>query len=323
MKPASTCLLICMLAGLMTGCDILLQPEIIRPTVTEEPPLVAPDFTATPHPLATVDTVDCIEQACILDGHFLLQNPIPPGKNQLVDGTYRFGSTQEGLRDIHHGVELVNPTGTPVLAVADGLVVHAGDDALDLLGKSLNFYGNVVVLEHHLGGIGQTVYTLYAHLSEVSVHAGDPVTTGEQIGLVGSSGTAVGSHLHFEVRLGENTYQAAVNPELWLLPASESDGTTDGALAGVILNGEGEPERLTNIRLEYSPVENGAVEKYYALPTYFDTSVSADPEFHENFAISSLTPGWYRFATIANGIYISRWVAVEPGKLTYLTIPFN
>lgn len=320
MKPALTCLLIFLLAGLLYGCDTVLPMGVTTPTATENSPVAEPDLTATPRPLATVDTAQCVEQTCILDGHFLLQNPIPADANQVVDGTYRFGSTQEGARDIHHGVEFGNPTGTPVLAAADGEVVHAGDDSLIILGKGQNFYGKVVVIEHHLAGIGQPVFTLYAHLSEVSVVAGDAVTTGQQIGLVGSSGSAVGSHLHFEVRLGENTYQAAVNPELWLTPASESGGIVDGALAGIILNEQGEPERLTNIRLEYSPVENGAAEKYYALPTYFDASVSADPEFHENFAISSLTPGWYRFVTIARGIYISKWVAVEPGKLTFLTI---
>lgn len=323
MKPALTCLLIILLAGLLNGCDTVLPMDVSTRAATEDSPVAEPSFTATPHPLATVDTAQCVEQACILDGHFLLKNPIPPDKNQLVDGTYRFGSTQEGLRDIHHGVEFGNPTGTPVLAAADGDVVHAGDDALVILGAGQNFYGNVIVIEHHLAGIGQAVFTLYAHLSEVSVATGDSVTTGQQIGLVGSSGSAVGSHLHFEVRLGENTYQAAVNPELWLTTASETAGMNNGALAGIILDQQGEPERLTNIRLEYSPVENGAAEKYYALPTYYDTSVSADPEFHENFAISSLSPGWYRFVTIANGTYVSKWVPVESGKLTFLTISFN
>jgi hypothetical protein len=323
MKPALTCLSIFLLASLMNGCDPVLPMDVSTPMATEGSPQAVSSFTATPRPLATVDTAQCVEQACILDGHFLLQNPIPADANQVVDGTYRFGSTQEGARDIHHGVEFGNPTGTPVLAAADGEVVHAGDDALVILGVTQNFYGNVVVIEHHLTGIGQTVFTLYAHLSEVSVAAGDSVTAGQQIGLVGSSGSAVGSHLHFEVRLGENTYQAAVNPELWLTPASGIGGINDGALAGIILDKQGEPQRLTNIQLEYSPVEGGVAEKHYALPTYFDTSVSADPEFHENFAISALVPGWYRVVTIVNGAYSSKWVLVVSGKLTFLTISFQ
>ena len=323
MKSTLTCLLIFLLAGLLNGCDTVQPSDIRIPTATEHSLPAVPGYTATPQPLETIDQDQCIEQACILDGHFLLQNPIPADANQVVDGTYRFGSTPEGARDIHHGVEFGNPTGTPVLAAADGQVVHAGDDAVVILGTVQNFYGKVVVVEHHLAGIGQTIFTLYAHLSEVSVSTGDAVTIGQKIGLVGSSGSAIGSHLHFEVRLGENTYQAAVNPELWLAPASESTGINDGALAGVILDMQGKPQRLTNIQLDYSPVENGVVEKHFALSTYFDTSVSADPEFHENFVISSLPPGWYRFVTIANGKYISEWVVVEPGKLTFLTIPFE
>ena len=81
----------------------------------------------TPTLLPTLDIQTCIEQACILDGHFLLQNPIPADANQSVTGNYRFGSTLEGEREIHHGVEFSNPSGTPVLAAADGVVVFAGE----------------------------------------------------------------------------------------------------------------------------------------------------------------------------------------------------
>jgi len=55
-------------------------------------------------------------------------------------------------------------------------------------------YGNVVWVDH-----GGAVLTIYAHLSSVSVHAGDPVRGGQVLGLSGSSGDADGPHLHFEV----------------------------------------------------------------------------------------------------------------------------
>ena len=50
----------------------------------------------------------------------LLAEPIAPSGNTRVDPSYRFGSTQGGRRDPHHGVELLNPYGTPVLAAAEG-----------------------------------------------------------------------------------------------------------------------------------------------------------------------------------------------------------
>jgi murein DD-endopeptidase MepM/ murein hydrolase activator NlpD len=57
-------------------------------------------------------------------------------------------------------------------------------------------YGNLVTVDH--GG----VVTYYAHLSRITVRAGDVVRQGQQLGTVGSTGNATGPHLHFEVRIG-------------------------------------------------------------------------------------------------------------------------
>ena len=65
----------------------------------------------------------------------MLARPIGPDDNQKVDVSYRYGSTANGRYDIHHGVELNNPSGTPVLAAADGVVVVAGED--DFLGDTI------------------------------------------------------------------------------------------------------------------------------------------------------------------------------------------
>jgi len=319
-------LLILLVIGSLAGCGSLaptstpsgLSVDSLTETAdvqtSEASLLVPPDWQ---------ESMDCSSQACYFNGHFLLQNPIPVSANQVVDGSYRFGTTQEGLREIHHGVEFADPTGTPVLAAADGEVVHAGDDALIILGLNQNFYGKVVIIEHHLAGIEQTVFTLYAHLSEVTVQTGELVTAGQPIGNVGRSGSAMGSHLHFEVRYGENTYQAAVNPELWLTLTPDLDLPPFGALAGIILDANNEPLRITNIRLEYSLTEGGAAENYLTLSTYYDSGVTSDPAFAENFAISTLTPGWYRIILIANGNYYSKWFQIETGKIAVLLIPMN
>jgi murein DD-endopeptidase MepM/ murein hydrolase activator NlpD len=101
-------------------------------------------------------------------------------------------SSPYGLRlvgwspEVHRGVDIAVPDGTPVAAMSAGQVVFAG---------TMSGYGNVVVLRHH----GST-RTLYGHLSEVRVRVGDAVRGGQIIGLSGHSGNARGPHLHFEIQ---------------------------------------------------------------------------------------------------------------------------
>ncbi len=91
-----------------------------------------------------------------------------------------------GDRRFHAGTDLGAPMGTPVLAAYAGRV-----SVSDFLGG----YGLTVVLNH-----GETEQTLYAHLSELFVQAGEWIEQGEVIGRLGSTGNSTGPHLHFEVR---------------------------------------------------------------------------------------------------------------------------
>jgi hypothetical protein len=81
---------------------------------------------------------------------------------------------------------------------------------------------------------GVPLYTLYGHLSAVTVSVGQRVARGDQIGDVGATGIALGPHLHFEVRVGDPyNFNATRNPELWLHPYPDY-----GTLVGrVMLNG--------------------------------------------------------------------------------------
>ncbi len=92
-----------------------------------------------------------------------------------------------GTAQMHTGTDIGAPMGTPVVAALAGRVAIS-----DFLGG----YGLTVVLEHEKG----TKETLYGHLSEVFVKAGDTVKKGDPIGRVGSTGLSTGPHLHFEVR---------------------------------------------------------------------------------------------------------------------------
>ncbi len=97
----------------------------------------------------------------------------------------------QGFAHFHLGLDLARPAGTPVLAPADGVVVATGSPAGT---GRYRGYGNFIVLAHQ-----GAVETLYGHLEEVDVRAGDVVRTGQRIGLEGSTGYSSGPHLHFEV----------------------------------------------------------------------------------------------------------------------------
>lgn len=92
-----------------------------------------------------------------------------------------------GVPRFHSGTDIGAPLGTPVLAAYAGRVALA-----DFLGG----YGLAVALDHNQG----KQQTLYGHLSEVFVKAGDLVNQGTVIGRVGSTGNSTGPHLHFEYR---------------------------------------------------------------------------------------------------------------------------
>ncbi|MEU0336454.1 transglycosylase family protein [Streptomyces sp. NPDC006193] len=101
----------------------------------------------------------------------------------------------------HTGVDFAVPTGTSVRAAATGHVVSAG------WGGS---YGYQVVLRHADGR-----YTQYAHLSAISVRAGQSVAAGQRIGRSGATGNVTGPHLHFEVRTGPG-FGSDVDPLAYL-----------------------------------------------------------------------------------------------------------
>jgi hypothetical protein len=220
-----------------------------------------------------------------------------------VDSTYPYGSTARETRDPHHGVEFLNKFGTPVYAAGDGAVIFAGTDEEAIYSPWMNFYGNLVVIEHGVG-----LFTLYAHLSKIEVKARESIRAGHQIGEVGQSGVATGSHLHFEVRHGEvEDYFSTINPELWLVPTEDENG----AMAISIVDESAEfrfTEMTVNFYLDRS---QPPIKSYYVITYSRDLSTG-----EENAAIGDLTPGSYRIALTMNGQVYERWVEVESGKLT-------
>jgi murein DD-endopeptidase MepM/ murein hydrolase activator NlpD len=101
--------------------------------------------------------------------------------------------------EMHYGIDLAGPIGTPIFAAADGRVIEAGP---------ASGFGLWVKIEHADGTV-----TVYGHMNSFSVHAGQRVTAGEQIAEVGNRGFSTGPHLHFEVW---NPGGMKINPLPWL-----------------------------------------------------------------------------------------------------------
>ena len=111
---------------------------------------------------------------------------------------------------MHYGVDIAAPIGTPVYAPQDGRVLQSGP---------ASGFGLAVYVEHDDGTI-----SLYGHVNQSFVSAGQLVSAGEQIAEVGNRGQSTGPHLHFEVHTG-GLYQNRANPTPWL----ESRGISLGA----------------------------------------------------------------------------------------------
>ncbi len=280
---------------------------------------VSPTLPSTPThlPAASPTPTPYSPDVCIYAGHFHLSRPIAPSGVDVIDPTYRYGSTQDGLRETHHGVEFVNPQGTPVLAAADGMVIVAGDDYQIPYANYPGFYGNLVILEHALPEVEGPIFTLYGHLYDVQVEIGQQVKTGDQIGEVGFTGWATGEHLHFEVRYGANSYRETRNPELWLRPHHDENNEPHGAIAGQIIDEFGTPIYNAPLTIEQISPENGEILAAYYLETYADWTVNGDDNLGENFVLGDLPAGHYRVSFVARGLQVYD-VEVQPGQVTMI-----
>ena len=103
---------------------------------------------------------------------------------------------------LHAGVDLAGSFGSPVYATADGVVTHAGWES---------GYGNLIEIQHPFG-----FKTRFGHLSAVKVDVGQKVSRGDRIGDMGNTGRSTGTHLHYEVRVGNEP----VNPMSFIKAAT-------------------------------------------------------------------------------------------------------
>lgn len=130
--------------------------------------------------------------------------------------TSYFGSTEAGIHDNGHGALDIAPAADAgvvnVIAAQAGevIVANTGCVSFEGLGSTCGGgYGNYVAIKSNDGN-----YQYYGHMHEntLKVKVGDKVVQGQVIGKVGSSGRSTGTHLHFEVREGQDAYDARVDP---------------------------------------------------------------------------------------------------------------
>jgi murein DD-endopeptidase MepM/ murein hydrolase activator NlpD len=245
-------------------------------------------------------------------GYFVFQRPFGQQHMTTWARNYAYGSTDRGQRPVHHGVDFPDPAGVAVLAAADGLIYYAGSDLEVMFGPQVNFYGNLVVIEHPFEVDGQRVYSLYGHLQESIVGVGQTVKAGEVIGYVGSTGVAIGAHLHFEVRLNDpRNYYATRNPELWFIPYAGS-----GVFAGKVTDIYG--NLMSGVLVEIKAP--GTFGEAYS---YTGNTIVADSFFQENVVIPDVAAGYYMVTvTRPDGLLqFRKMVYIAPNEITFLNIP--
>jgi murein DD-endopeptidase MepM/ murein hydrolase activator NlpD len=185
----------CVSMVLLSGCaatnwvresTVVWKPDV--PVEVESHLLVEPDFVDPGPPPESVQ-----------------RNPSAP-RIWPVDHTERaiisWYGVPRGSRRLHKGMDIKAPLDSVIVASAPGVVTKSCVQGA---------YGHLVVIDH-----GNGFQTYYAHLRTRSVHEGQQVQKGQEVGRMGSSGNASTHHLHYEV-----VYEGQCMDPLYFLPAIE------------------------------------------------------------------------------------------------------
>lgn len=236
------------------------------------------------------------------------------GLEQRGSAFYPYGTTAAGQYLLHHGIDISNPLGTPILAVAGGEVIYAGEDvAMQAYGPAdepypKGFYGRLVLLRHDPTLDDAAIYSLYGHLSQTAVVQRQRVAAGQPIGYVGSAGIALGPHLHLEFRVSGNDYLATVNPDLMLRPLAGL-----GVIVGRVADPAGRPLHGIDVGL-YALDAAGGERWLRQTTTYPAERINPIPGLGENFVFGDVEPGRYVVAATPGGGRLDAEVRVEAGR---------
>jgi murein DD-endopeptidase MepM/ murein hydrolase activator NlpD len=243
--------------------------------------------------------------------HFYFARPIAADNVNWPLAEYRYGGVFFAPNIVHTGVDIDADEGTQILAAGPGTVVSA-DWGLytEAPGNITDPYGQAVVVRHDFGYKDQALFTVYAHMSTIIAVVGQHVETGDVLGLVGDTGATTGPHLHFEVRLGANTFYNTSNPELWMAPPQGW-----GVLVGRLTDEEG--KLLHQFPVEVRPMPSEVPLR--KVLTYAEGPVNSDEYYQENLALSDLPAGLYKIAFKYKDKDLQFWADIYPGQVTYFT----
>lgn len=170
------------------GGDTSLAPDILTVSRAADGPIVAKKMAESERFSQALAADQATKQAESTRAKY-----VKPAEGTFTSGFgSRWGTT-------HYGVDIANKIGTPILAVADGVVVEAGP---------ASGFGLWVRIQHADGTI-----SVYGHVDTFSVHEGQQVKAGEQIARMGNRGYSTGPHLHFEIW---DASGRKINPAPWL-----------------------------------------------------------------------------------------------------------
>ena len=243
--------------------------------------------------------------------HFYFARPIAADNVNWPLAEYRYGGVFFAPNVVHTGVDIDAVEGAQILAAGPGTVVSADWGLFsEVPGNISDPYGQAVVIKHDFGYQGQSLYTVYAHMSKIIAVLGQHVETGDVLGLVGDTGATTGPHLHFEVRVGDNTFFRTYNPELWMAPPQGW-----GVLVGRLVDDKGRP--LYQLPMDVRPMPSEVPLR--KVITYAEGAVNADPYYQENLVLSDLPAGLYKIALEYEEKRLQFWVDIYPGQVTYFT----
>lgn len=271
---------------------------------------------------ASIPTEDDIEPGARVCGVSSHARPVVSGKAfeldrpfaepRWIDHTVLYGTTNR-FGNLHTGVDFPAPIGMPLLAVGSGRVIVAGDDARQIYGPRLNYYGQLVIIGMDVPPGSSPLYVLYGHLNQVTVSSGQRVSAGQRVGTVGMTGAAVGPHLHLEMRCGSLDFSATSNPILWMQPLMGR-----GIIAGRLVDSEGRPvkdDRLLVYRVDTD------TQLWRVVRTYPDQSlINSNDAWGENFALTDVPAGEYILVTGRGSGVVRTSVTVVSGRIAFVEI---
>lgn len=155
---------------------------VVAPVASE-----AWDVEAAPPPIPA--SAAGIGAVALIDTGAIVWPVVDPSRTSDVFGPR--GSGCSGCSAYHDGIDFLPGAGTPIMSIADGVVVTATSNGGGL--------GNYVEVQHNIRG--ELITSLYAHMESgsIEVSAGQQVTAGQRLGAVGSTGQSTGPHLHLEM----------------------------------------------------------------------------------------------------------------------------